>query len=177
MLLSSRASVLRNLLIICALGWAGNVAVAAGSVPPKQPEAALACTVTSVHDGDTLRARCKGMSKTVRVRIDQIDAPELDQAAGLASRDHLRRLCQRGESVQLAVLGKDQYGRLLADARCNNQDVAAAQLKSGHAWVYTRYLRDSRLKTYEHDAKTQKRGLWKDHDPKPPWQFRYDQRH
>ena len=60
-------------IIALTLWVAAPDATAAGS-------AELRCTVSSVHDGDSLRVRCPGNRRSVRVRMEQIDAPELEQA-------------------------------------------------------------------------------------------------
>jgi endonuclease YncB( thermonuclease family) len=44
----------------------------------------------SVHDGDTFRAVAGG--EEIKVRLSCVDAPELKQAHGQASRDYLRKL-------------------------------------------------------------------------------------
>lgn len=137
---------------------------------------ALQCTVSSVHDGDSMRARCPGHRDSVRVRIDQIDAPELDQKHGIASRDVLRQLCPTGEPVQLYVMGKDQYERLLADVSCNGKDVATTMVTLGAAWVYTKYVRDDGLLKQQKQAQASRAGIWNDNDPTAPWQFRQAQR-
>ncbi len=42
----------------------------------------LICTLISVTDGDTLRAACP---ETIRIRIANIDAPEVDACPGRAA--------------------------------------------------------------------------------------------
>lgn len=46
--------------------------------------------VTGVHDGDTVRVTDAHGAKR-RIRLAYIDAPELDQAHGIASRDEIGR--------------------------------------------------------------------------------------
>src|SRR5690606_40366068 len=61
-----------------------------------QADTTLKCEVRSVHDGDSMRVKCPGERQTLRVRMNQIDAPELDQAFGKQARDQLRTLCPVG---------------------------------------------------------------------------------
>ena len=162
-------SVLLAGLVVAWLGFSGN----------NEPSAAnqvILCTVSHVHDGDTLRATCPGQTKTTRVRIRQIDAPELDQKYGIASRDFLRNLCRKGEPVTLTVSSKDQYGRVLADARCDDQDVGLAMVGAGAAWVYEQYAQDPALVTAQNQARQNRRGLWRHADAVAPWQFRRQQK-
>lgn len=95
--------------------------------------AAVLCVTPVVHDGDSIR--CGG---TERVRIANIDAPELngsprcaaprrpsawcDHAAAIAARDALRALLRKG-AVRIVRLGQDGYGRTLARVFVGDQDV------------------------------------------------------
>jgi micrococcal nuclease len=51
------------------------------------------------------------------------------------------------------------------------------QVSRGMAWVYRKYAKDHNLFIYEHEAKRQKRGLWVDKAPTPPWQWRKSARY
>ncbi|ENC8477245.1 hypothetical protein ABK488_004563 [Escherichia coli] len=41
------------------------------------------------------------------------------------------------------------------------------------AWVYERYNVDESLPALQREAQEQKRGLWADANPVPPWEWRY----
>lgn len=104
--------------------------------------AAAICSVTSVHDGDTIRCGSE------KVRIANIDAPELadspkckdrrasyawcDFNAGLQSRNALRTFLSRGR-VTIERLGMDSYGRTLAKISVNGQDAGAFLVNQGLA--------------------------------------------
>jgi micrococcal nuclease len=52
-------------------------------------------------------------------------------------------------------------------------------LRLGMAWVFTRYALESKVPDYyrfEDEAKRNKRGLWADATPLPPWEWRAKQR-
>lgn len=135
------------------------------------------CKVTSVHDGDSMRVRCPGFKKTIPIRLDQIDAPELDQAYGVASRDYLRSLCRVGSQAVVHDLGRDTYNRHLGRVYCGSVDVSAAMVKTGSAWVYDYYATDQQLYLYQDSARSEKRGLWAGpKKPTAPWTFRRQQR-
>ena len=136
----------------------------------------LTCTVRSVHDGDSMRVRCSARQDNVRLRLDQIDAPEIEQTYGIKARDHLRALCPRGQEVEIRIHGKDQYGRLLGDARCGGQNISEALVAAGSAWAYKRHVRDPELTRLEREARQARRGLWAQGNAEPPWQWRYHNR-
>lgn len=62
--------------------------------------------------------------------------------------------------------------RIVAPVKCAGVDVNAEQVNRGMAWVYRRYAKDHDLYVLEHGAKVEKRGLWADSSPTPPWQWR-----
>lgn len=146
------------------------------SIPAAYASKEMQCTVNSVHDGDSMRVLCPAERGSLRVRMEQIDAPELEQAHGLRSRDHLRKLCRVGSTVIIRTQGSDQYGRLLGDVYCDGKSVNQEMVAAGAAWVYNKYVKDRTLYQAQDAAKREKRGLWAGKQPQAPWQWRYEQR-
>lgn len=128
---------------------------------------ASAQLVVDVHDGDTLR-----LQSGQRVRLWGIDAPELKQAYGVASRDHLARLVS-GKVVRLEPHGEDRYGRLLAVVWVGQTCCNESLLKAGLAWWYRKYTPGERLyEGLERVARAGRVGLWAG-QPVAPWEFRH----
>ena len=126
--------------------------------------------MVSVHDGDTLTVLIE--SRPVRVRLIDIDAPELRQPFGTRSRQSLSGLCF-GKVASLDVRGHDRYNRTLARVTCGGTDANAEQVRRGYAWTFTRYARaDSPLFAIEREARAAHRGLWQDPAPVAPWEWR-----
>ena len=69
-------------------------------------------TVMRVTDGDTIHANVQGV--TVLVRLWGIDAPELDQPAGVRARDYLASLIPKDSKVEIYPVETDRYGRIVA---------------------------------------------------------------
>lgn len=130
--------------------------------------------VVSVHDGDTVSCLDDEKSQH-KVRIVGIDAPEIGQPFGTASRDALRGLVLR-KTVTVAAGEKDRFGRTLGSLTIDGDDVARRMVADGMAWHFTRYSDDESLATAERDARTAQRGLWADRDPMPPWEWRATER-
>jgi endonuclease YncB( thermonuclease family) len=127
--------------------------------------------VVAVHDGDTLTVLAETRHR-VRVRLVDIDAPELGQPFGKRAKASLSDLCF-GKAAEMEVRGRDRYDRTLARVKCGGRDANAEQVRLGYAWVYTRYApADSPLYALQHDAMTARRGLWSGPDPMPPWEWR-----
>ena len=126
--------------------------------------------VVSVHDGDTLTVLID--HRQVRVRLTDVDAPELGQPFGTRSRQSLSDLCF-GRSAALDVRGRDRYKRTLAHVTCAGTDANAEQVRRGYAWTFVRYARPGTpLLALENEARAAHRGLWQDPAPVPPWDWR-----
>jgi endonuclease YncB( thermonuclease family) len=132
--------------------------------------AELSGIVTEVHDGDSLTL-VSGRA-AYRIRLNDIDAPELRQDRGEDSRARLTDLC-RTKQATADLKGKDRYGRTLAVITCAGVNANAEQVRLGWAWVYVRYApKDSPLYGLQQEARRARRGLWADAEALPPWEWR-----
>lgn len=135
--------------------------------------AELSGKVITVTDGDTITVLVE--QKQTKVRLVEIDAPEKGQAFGNRSKQSLSDLCFN-KNATLADNGKDRYGRTLARVYCDGVDANAEQVRRGLAWVFDRYVTDKSLYALQNAARAEKRGLWADPNPVPPWEWRHKQR-
>jgi micrococcal nuclease len=146
------------------------------TAPVQLPETVVCARVVSVIDGDTIKALTKD-NELLRVRLRNIDAPEKSQGFGQRSKQNLSELVF-GRDVELHVFGTDRYGRTLAVIMLDGVDINLQQVRDGYAWVYTRYIGENSLEVqaqyYDAQAAAQRerRGLWQDSDPVPPWEWR-----
>ena len=122
-----------------------------------------------VVDGDTIRAEAKG--KETKIRLVEIDAPEMNQPFGVQSKNFLNRLLYK-KDITLISQGEDRYGRTLGEIYANGENANTLMIKSGFAWVYDRYVKDSSLYKYQDQAKAENLGLWRAKDPIAPWVWR-----
>lgn len=148
------------LLLACAAAAAGEV---------------MRGRVTHVADGDTLSVR-QG-SRTVKVRLVDIDAPELSQPHGRDARDALEALVLR-EAVTVRTTGNDRYRRVLGRVERDRDglDVNLELVRQGHAWAYNRgsERRAERraVEGLEAQARLARRGLWTNANPERPSDWR-----
>ena len=122
-----------------------------------------------VVDGDTIRAEAKG--EEIKIRLVEIDAPEINQPFGAQSKNFLNKLLYE-KDVTLIAQGEDRYGRVLGEIYANGESANALMIKSGFAWVYDRYVKDSSLYKYQDQAKAENLGLWQAENPIAPWVWR-----
>ena len=137
--------------------------------------------VIGVSDGDTISVLDSGLRQH-KVRLAGIDAPEKKQAFGQAAKQHLSDLVF-DRVVTLDCQPKpDRYQRLLCVVLVGGRDANLGQIQAGYAWWYRAYAREQtfeRQLAYAHaeaDAQAARRGLWRDREPEPPWDFRHAKR-
>ena len=111
-----------------------------------------------VIDGDTLVFKTAS-AKTLRIRLADIDTPELDQPWGEEAKAALSGWVQ-GELGRIVIVDADRYGRPVATVWIDDENINRRLVKEGHAWVYRKYLRDKTLLRLETNARAQKLGLW-----------------
>ncbi len=127
--------------------------------------------VVGVHDGDTITCLDES-NQQQKVRLSSIDAPEVGQEYGRASREALAAMVF-GKTVTVADEGRDQYGRWIGAVTVDGLDVNRQMIATGNAWHYTEFSNDPTLAALQEQARTQKIGLWSQPDPIAPWQFRH----
>ncbi|EIO1438446.1 thermonuclease family protein [Salmonella enterica] len=127
--------------------------------------------VIHVIDGDTIDVL---QDKTpVRIRLANIDAPEKKQAYGRWSANQLNGLVA-AQPVTVTYTQTDRYGRIIGRVfTTNGTEASRFMVQSGAAWVYEHYNTDKALPAMQREAQAQKRGLWADTNPAPPWIWRH----
>ena len=130
----------------------------------------LILRVVGVHDGDTLTGLDESKTQ-FKVRLDAIDAPELGQPFGQASKKALSGKVF-GKDVVVIAKTRDKYGRTVGHVMVDGRDMNLEMLEEGMAWHYTKYDRNKRLQEAEQSARISQRGLWKDPLAIAPWDWR-----
>lgn len=125
--------------------------------------------VISIADGDTLTILTN--DKKQKIRLAHIDAPEKNQDFWEKSKQNLANLCF-GKNAIVKVHSKDRYKRLLAEVFCDGKNANLQQVKSGLAWHYKTYSKNTIYSKAELAAKKKNLGLWILKNPTPPWKFR-----
>jgi endonuclease YncB( thermonuclease family) len=117
------------------------------------------------HDGDTITV-LDSANKQHKIRLSGIDAPELGQAYGRASRDNLAEHVA-GKAVSIEWNKQDKYGRVVGKVLLDGYDQCLEQVRSGFAWHYKKYEKEQtpedRLSytDAEQAVKQAKSGLWR----------------
>jgi len=86
--------------------------------------------VVRIVDGDSLIVAFQ--RRQTRVRLKEIDAPELKQPFGQRSRESLAQLCEK-KTARVSWTEKDRNGRTLGRVWCGAVDANAEQVRRGLA--------------------------------------------
>lgn len=131
------------------------------------------CRVIKVHDGDTVKC-LDTARKAHKIRLVNIDAPELGQQYGSESAAYLRnRILKKDVTVEVA--SRDKYRRELGIITVNGTNINREMVATGNAWAFRKYLSGNRLKEYdslESGARAARRGLWNYSNPIEPAAYR-----
>ena len=136
--------------------------------------ASLSGKVVEVNSGDVITI--SNLNRPVRVRLLGVDAPELDQTFGDVAKKHLADLVyDKSVLVEYAGISADHSlnGRVLLDGA----DIGAQMIRDGAAWVDP--TNEQRLSATDREvyqqsefaARSERRGLWQQETPLPPWEF------
>jgi micrococcal nuclease len=127
--------------------------------------------VSYVSDGDTLWVQPDAGGAPRKLRIDGIDAPEICQTGGEASREALVQRAMH-QVVWVTVRREDDYGRGLARLRIDGKDIGAAMVREGQAWSYRWRHSPGPYAADEALARQERRGLFAVSAPETPRDFR-----
>lgn len=133
--------------------------------------------VVTILDGDTVDVLVGEIPR--RVRLAGIDAPERAQAFGARAKQKLAELVG-GQVVTVDWTKTDRYERTVGKLiTADGQDANLAMLSAGLGWWYRKYAKEQPsadrviYEAAERQAKAEHRGLWRDQDPMPPWEWRH----
>jgi endonuclease YncB( thermonuclease family) len=120
--------------------------------------------VARVGDGDTFDVQLPGEERRLRIRLEGIDAPELNEVFGRQATAYLRQLVVN-QIVRIQGRDMDRYGRLVARVMVRGQDASTQMLRVGLACHA--YARDTLLAREEAQARAAGAGFWSTTAKKP----------
>ena len=145
--------------------------------------------VVKVIDGGKINVNSEGM--ILKIRLYGIDAPEkkkislktgeVNKAGQPFGEESWKALESKvyHQKVQLEIIDIDRYGRMVAIVWLRGREINKEMVAEGWAWAYRKYIHDPYTSEYinaEEKARKEKRGLWQQHKPQPPWEFRQIQK-
>jgi endonuclease YncB( thermonuclease family) len=126
--------------------------------------------VVTVHEGDRLTIRHDGRSQTIYLK--DIDCPDLKQPYGKQAK-HATAAFVGNREVVVRALTRDKQGRTSAEVHLpNGPNVGRELVKEGLAWWKRSGSGDQSLGDLEELARAERKGLWSEPDPVPPWKWK-----
>jgi endonuclease YncB( thermonuclease family) len=167
--------ILKKLLLVSIIGlfstvqltFAENVVKSTGTITGK---------VIGISDGDTITI-LNDKQEQIKIRLTGIDCPEKSQAFGNRAKKTLSDKVF-SQNVKVETRDKDKYGRTLGIVKIGDEDINEFMIAQGVAWHYKKYANTQPIEEANRYAKAQeiasqnKRGLWIQENPTPPWEFR-----
>lgn len=127
--------------------------------------------VTHVTDGDSLWVRPASGGAPRQIRLQGVDAPEICQAFGVASRNALAaHVLHRHVAVNSRA--RDTYQRVLGRVSMNGEDLGAWLVSRGLAWSDRFRHHPGPYSAQEAHARAARLGLWAGGTPMLPREFR-----
>jgi len=128
--------------------------------------------VVKVSDGDTFTLLSDG--RKLKIRLSAIDCPEATQRYGSDATNFLKRKIE-GKKVTIDSITTDRYKRIVGVAYYKGQNLNEMLLKKGLAWHYKQYDKSENFARYdriEQKARKRNKGIWRDKNPVPAWEYR-----
>jgi len=136
------------------------------------PSVAIAgwqATVVDVVDGDTLIVMESESRRAEIIQLYGADCPEKEQAYGLKAKSYTLNLLY-GESIE--VMPIDSGGIVSCVVYVGDVCINEKLLRAGYAWYHGNDPRYMKWAGLQEKAKGEKKGLWSQEAPVPPWEFR-----
>lgn len=136
---------------------------------PAFPCEILKGKVIGVKDGDTIVI--KKEQKQIVIRLAGIDTPEKGQPFAKRAKAFTSDIVF-GKSVKVMVEGTDPHKRKTGQVFIKGTNLNEALVAAGLAWVDPRFSKSLGLTALQREAQRDRRGLWTEDHPMPPWEFR-----
>lgn len=132
--------------------------------------------VVAVEDGDTFTLMEEGSQRMHKIRPAGMDAPDKGQNRCHDAHMYLEKLILQ-KDVRAECYKRDRDDRQICTVYVDGKDTGLEMLDSGWAW-WERHANEQpesvrmAYEAAERNASTQKKGLWQDERPVPPWEWR-----
>ena len=111
-------------------------------------------------------------NRTEKIRLNGVVCPDKTQPYGGQAKRFTSFMIQN-KDVTVRVVGKDQNGSTIGDVILRDgQELNKELVKEGLAWWDRKQSTNQNLGQLENVARAEKRGLWADPHPVPPWEWK-----
>lgn len=133
--------------------------------------------VINVINGDTITVleKTPEQKQAYRVRLKGVGAPGKGQYGYSGAKYFLEKLIWC-EMVTVQYSERDKNGTILGLVLYGGTFVNYEMVKEGWAWHYKKYSNSYELASFEASAKKDKKGVWTEQNPIPPWEWKAGKR-
>jgi micrococcal nuclease len=131
----------------------------------------LQVSLQRCYDGDTCQFVPQGETTPMKVRVAQVDAPELAQAYGKEARNYLVSLLQNAKTLELSCNGGKTYDREACVVLADGVAVQSKLVAAGYAWDYPIYSK-GKYASLQATAQAKHLGVWQSKAPVSPFCWR-----
>jgi micrococcal nuclease len=147
-----------------------GLVVALVAVCPTLSWADFIARVVTVHEGDRVTIRYDGRTETIH--LQDIDCPELKQPHGKQAK-HAMAAYVGNRDVVVRSLKRNRQGLTTAEIFLQDgRNVGHELVKEGLAWLPPDTAQGQSLGEVELLARAEKKGLWSEPNPVPPWKWK-----
>lgn len=116
-------------------------------------------SVGQIIDGDTFVLEQDAKDRSIRIDLWGIDAPELSQPYGEQARKALSKALS-ADQIRVVVVNEGEHDSRRGRVYVNGRSVNQWMVRSGNAWVDTRYNPYPQFMVMQHTAQNHLWGLW-----------------
>jgi micrococcal nuclease len=136
---------------------------------PTASRADVLARVVTVHEGDRLTVYYDGRKETLFLK--DVDCPDLKQPFGKQAKVATAAYVGNREVV-IRALKRNKQGRTTAEVALQDGRIVAHELiKEGLAWSRPETVEGRKLAEVEELARAERKGIWSDPNPVPPWKW------
>jgi endonuclease YncB( thermonuclease family) len=126
--------------------------------------------VVLVQEGDRVTVYYNGKNESIYLK--DIDCPDLKQPYGRQAK-RVTTAYVGGREVIVRGLKRDTHGRTTAEILLiDGRNLGYELVKEGLAWAKRTQSNNHGLGEVEELARAERKGLWSDPNPVPPWQWK-----
>lgn len=135
--------------------------------------------VVSVQDGDTITIKTND-NQSIKIRFYGIDCPESKWEGHWDAQPYSKEAKEFvsniifGKTVSVRLKDDETYGRVIGEVFYDGKSLSRELAREGLTWWNKKYEpHDLDIKRLAERARKNKKGLWKDDSPVPPWRHRH----
>jgi endonuclease YncB( thermonuclease family) len=110
-------------------------------------------------------------NKQIPIELDGIDCPEPEQEFGKEAAEFTTSFVYK-KKLTVDIRNYDENDRMIGRVAVDGKDLSLRLVEEGLAWYVKENDSDRELAKAQKKARKEKKGLWKQAKPTPPWTFR-----